>query len=125
MRLVIIESPYAGNIERNLRYLRCCMADCLERGEAPFASHGLYTQDGVLDDLNPEERAKGIAAGFAWRNVAQATVVYRDLGYSRGMLQGIDDAIASQWIAPHPIEYRELGSKWIQVEAFSAALDAW
>jgi hypothetical protein len=54
--LVVVESPYAGNIERNLRYLRACMADCLRRGEAPFASHGLYTQPGVLRDELPKDR---------------------------------------------------------------------
>lgn len=36
MRLVVIESPYAApapeGIERNLRYLRACLADCLRRG---------------------------------------------------------------------------------------------
>ncbi len=43
---VIVESPYAGAtariIERNERYLRACLRDCLLRGEAPFASHGLF-----------------------------------------------------------------------------------
>lgn len=76
MKRVIIESPYAGDIDRNLRYLRACMADCLRRGEAPFASHGLYTQPGVLDDDKPDERKLGIEAGFAWRDVAEMTVVY-------------------------------------------------
>lgn len=47
MRLVIIESPFAGDVVRNLRYLRACMRDCLRRGEAPYASHALYTQPGV------------------------------------------------------------------------------
>ena len=72
MRLVIIESPYAGNVPLNLLYLRACMRDCLSRGEAPFASHALYTQPGVLDDGDPAERAHGIEAGFAWRAVAHA-----------------------------------------------------
>ena len=65
MRLVIVESPYAGDVEENVRYARACLADCLARGEAPFASHLLYTQPGVLDDDVPGERALGIAAGFA------------------------------------------------------------
>jgi hypothetical protein len=138
MRLVIIESPYAGDVERNLRYLRACMADCIERNEVPFASHGLYTQEGVLDDTNALERERGIQAGFAWRGAAEATVVYRDLGYSRGMLLGIDDALAKiraaiQWhgtpyrrfALDHTIEYRELGEKWIRIEEFNAALEAW
>jgi hypothetical protein len=133
MRLVIVESPYAGNVERNLRYLRACMADCIERDEAPFASHGLYTQEGVLDDTDALERERGIQAGFAWRGAAEATVVYRDLGYSRGMLMGIDDALAKMRFAAknlslrldHVLEYRELGEKWVRIEAFNAALEAW
>lgn len=55
MRMVIVESPYAGDIERNVAYARACIADCLKRGEAPFASHLLYTQPGVLDDGVPAE----------------------------------------------------------------------
>lgn len=96
MRRVIVESPYAGatpaDTERNARYLRAAMADCLHRGESPYASHGLYTQPGVLDDTIPEERALGIAAGFVWRPVAEATVVYLDLGRSGGMKLGIEHA---------------------------------
>ena len=104
MRPVIIESPYAGDVEKNLTYLRAALRDCLLRGEAPFASHGLYTQAGVLDDNIPEEREHGIQAGFEWRQAAAATVVYTDLGYSRGMNYGIKTAEAMG----HPIEYRTL-----------------
>lgn len=104
MRRVIIESPYAGDVEENLRYLRACLRDSLLRGEAPFASHGLYTQAGVLDDTDPEERAHGIEAGFAWRPAAEATVVYTDRGISHGMHQGIEDARCNGRI----IEYRVL-----------------
>ena len=80
MRLVVLESPYAGNVERNVAYARACLADCLARGEAPIASHLLYTQPGVLDDTNPEQRKLGINAGFAWNRFADAVVVYEDLG---------------------------------------------
>jgi hypothetical protein len=59
MKLVVVESPYAGDVTRNLEYARAAMADCLARGEAPFASHALYTQIGVLDDTKPEERKLG------------------------------------------------------------------
>jgi len=92
MRLVIIESPFAGDVEKNIRYGRACMKDCLSRGEAPYASHLLYTQEGVLDDTVPEEREWGVQAGFAWRQAADATVVYGDLGVSKGMEYGIKDA---------------------------------
>lgn len=86
MRLVIVESPYAGDVERNVAYARAALADCLARGEAPIASHLLYTQPGVLDDLKPEERALGIQAGLAWAKVADAAVFYTDRGWSAGML---------------------------------------
>ena len=92
LRLVIVESPYAGDTARHLKYLRACLADCLRRGEAPFASHAIYTQPGVLDDKIPGERATGIAAGLAWKRVADATVVYGDLGITRGMRAGIAHA---------------------------------
>jgi hypothetical protein len=104
MRLVVIESPYAGDVERNLKYLRAAMADCLSRGEAPFASHALYTQPGVLDDAKPDEREKGIRAGFAWGELAVLRVFYVDLGWSSGMRQGLAEATRF-W---QPVEYRNL-----------------
>lgn len=104
---VIVESPYAGDVELNLRYLRACMRDCLLRQEAPYASHALYTQEGVLDDLIPEERELGIQAGFLWRIAADKTVVYQDLGISKGMQYGIEHAERTNC----PIEYRNL-SGW-------------
>lgn len=92
------------NTQENLRYLRACMHDCLKRGEAPFASHALYTQPGVLDDNDPDERALGINAGFWWRHAADLTVVYTDRGVSYGMQQGIDHAESIRC----PIEQRTL-----------------
>lgn len=105
MRLVIIESPYAGDVEANITYARACVADCLARGEAPFASHLLYTQPGILRDEVPAERAKGIAAALAWYRAADASVVYTDRGISRGMELGIASAKA----AAKPVEFRSLG----------------
>lgn len=87
MRRVIIESPYAGDVEANVEYARRALRDSLDRGEAPMVSHLLYTQ--ALDDADPVERERGIAAGLAWGAAADATVVYADRGISRGMLAGI------------------------------------
>jgi hypothetical protein len=92
MRLVILESPYAGRLERNIEYARQAMRDCLLREEAPYASHLLYTQDGILDDDDPAERELGIEAGLWWGSQADATVVYIDLGISPGMAKGIQRA---------------------------------
>lgn len=82
---VVIESPYAGDVEKNLAYVREAMQHSLRRGEAPYASHALYTQPGVLNDLRPEERVMGIDAGFAWLQVASLQAFYIDLGWSNGM----------------------------------------
>ena len=104
MKLVILESPYAGDVENNVAYARACMADCLHRGEAPFVSHLLYTQPGVLNDTIPEERKLGMEAGFEWRRVAELTVVYTDNGISGGMQEGIDRSITMGI----PVEYRAI-----------------
>lgn len=104
MKLVIMESPYAGDIERHVRYARLCVRDCLARGEAPLASHLLYTQPGVLRDEDPHERQWGIDAGLAWGSAASATVVYTDCGISRGMEYGIANAEK----AGRPVERRTL-----------------
>ncbi len=106
MRLVVLETPYAGDKEENVKYARKCMRDCLMREEAPFASHLLYTQDGVLDDDINSERGLGIDAGFHWGDKADATVVYTDRGISNGMKLGIERAEK----AGRTIEYRKLVS---------------
>lgn len=108
MRLVLLESPYAGNVLKNKRYARACMADCFRRGEAPFASHLLYTQPGVLNDTDPAERALGIEAGLLWGKNAAVSAVYLDLGVSTGMRYGIEEAER----VGRPIEYRYLGADW-------------
>lgn len=102
--LVLIESPYAGDVARNERYARACLADSLARGEAPFASHLLYTQPGVLDDTDPAERRQGIQAGLAWGARADLTAVYDDLGVTEGMRQGIVRARGEG----RPVEVRQL-----------------
>lgn len=93
MPRVVVESPYAGNIALNEAYARACLADCLERGEAPVASHLLYTQPGVLRDNDPDERALGIAAGHQWIDGASLVIVYVDFGISSGMKAGIAEAL--------------------------------
>lgn len=105
---VIVESPYAGDVKRNVLYARAAIRDCLLRGEVPFASHLLYTQDGVLDDNVGNERALGIEAGLEVGKRADKTVVYTDLGFSSGMKMGI--AAANTCVPPRPIEYRTLNS---------------
>jgi NTP pyrophosphatase (non-canonical NTP hydrolase) len=107
-KLVILESPFAATneytVEENIEYARKCVRHSLSLGEAPIASHLLYTQDGILDDDIPEERQWGIDAGLAWKEVAQGSVVYIDRGISKGMEYGIKAAEA----AGLTVEFRKI-----------------
>jgi hypothetical protein len=108
LRLVILESPYAAEtaeeISKNVEYARACVRDSLLRGEAPIASHLLYTQPGILDDKIPAERKRGMDAGLEWRRVAHASVIYTDRGITAGMQYGV--LVAKK--AGLPVEYRSL-----------------
>ena len=108
MKRVILESPYAGDVDRNVAYARACLRDSLLRGEAPIASHLLYTQPGVLRDEDRAERVRGIIAGLAWITDAESSVVYTDLGITEGMRYGVARAIR----AGVDVDYRELGGDW-------------
>jgi hypothetical protein len=118
LKFVDVETPYAGKTEdqvrTNLLYARACVRDCLLRGEIPFASHLFFTQPGILDDNLAVEREKGIVAGKelieALPNIA--TVVYSDLGISRGMQYGIKRAKSKG----RKVEYRTLGVNWLERE---------
>lgn len=92
-KLVIVESPYTGNVEFNVNYARRCIMDCLHRGEAAIASHLLYTQQGILRDDKASERKMGIEAGIAWKQVAEYSAFYTDLGWSHGMLTGLNGLV--------------------------------
>lgn len=104
MRRVVLESPFAGDPTRNIAYGRACLQHSLSLGEAPMAMHLLYTQPGVLDDTVPWQRTAGMEAAFAWYESADACVVYRDYGVSKGMEAGMH--LASQ--LGLPIEMRML-----------------
>ena len=127
MMLVLIESPFANPNpllhELNLEYARAAMHDCLvNHNEAPYASHLLYTQPGVLDDTIPDERTLGINAGLDWGSMAAKTVVYTDLGISRGMKFGIERAEREG----RPVEFRSLPGfteRKVRIETASAHKD--
>lgn len=109
MKRVQLESPFKGlnweNTEFNLKYAHACVADCLMKGEAPFASHIMYTV--ATNDKNPVERAFGINAGLTFLKFADKSVVYTDLGVSEGMKKGIDEA----YRLGIEVEFRKLPAK--------------
>lgn len=122
MKFVIIESPFATRTltmpdgtelvmsrEDNVAYARACMHDCLvNRNEAPYASHLLYTQPGVLDDDVPEERELGIQAGFEFGPFAYRRVFFLDRGFSSGMAKALEHAEELKYRC----EARFLGGDW-------------
>jgi hypothetical protein len=102
---VIIESPYAGptpsDISRNVAYAKLALADSIYRGEAPYASHLLYTQ--VLKDEIPEERKLGIELGMAWVDAAELVAFYVDFGFSPGMMSCLIKIKRHSIRVPHEI----------------------
>lgn len=90
---VLLLSPFAGEVERNVAYARAAMADSIKNhNEAPFASHLLYPQ--ILDDDDPLMREIGLACEHVWLPLANRVVVYIDFGISNGMTLAIDRATA-------------------------------
>ena len=113
-KLVLIESPYRGrgysSLDLNLRYARACMRDSILRGESPFASHLLYTQEGILDDKKPEERNRGMRAGWDWGEHAVLSATYIDLIDDWEHFVGIAQGVVRARHVNRPVEFRNLSA---------------
>lgn len=114
---VVIESPFRGRHKaeeaRNVAYLHRAMRHSIGLGEAPYASHELYTR--ALADSDPTEREAGIDAGLSWGRAAELVAVYLDLGCSPGMLLGVrahrdrGTLVEARWLSG-PVPYLRDGS---------------
>ena len=62
MKLVYICSPYAGEVERNIRFAQEACHYAISQNCAPVAVHLIYPQ--LLDDMVPKERKIGIQMGL-------------------------------------------------------------
>lgn len=62
MKLIYICSPYAGNIEENIRFAIAACRYAMKQGCTPIAPHLLYPQ--FLNDAVPMERKAGIQMGL-------------------------------------------------------------
>jgi hypothetical protein len=71
-RLLVIESPYAGDVAANVQFCENVCRYAVEQGYAPLASHLFYTR--FLDDAVPEQRADGIECGLAWASASAADI---------------------------------------------------
>ena len=95
MSVVMIESPYSGNIDRNIRYLALCGFDSgILHDECSYASHGLMTQHPRSKNLFISDydkkwdvftREQAIEMSQRIRKRCDKTVFYVDLGWSSGM----------------------------------------
>ena len=91
MRITVVESPYTTPTRSRLECIRyACWAcfDCIARGEAPFASHLLFTQ--ILPETDGAR-----ALGLQMRDrIAFATggliARYTDIGETPGMYRDCD-----------------------------------
>ena len=87
----IVESPFAGDIDRNVEYAAEAISSLVLGGKyAPMASHLLYTR--MLDDDNKDERMLGIDAGLNYGAKAEETIIFVDRGLSTGMKYGVINA---------------------------------
>jgi len=89
--LVAIESPYAGNVEKNLEFARNICRYALANGKNPYAMHLFFPQ--LMSDNIPSERKLGIECGLAWTNQAQEVwfCLRPDEKISNGMQVAIDE----------------------------------
>lgn len=107
MITVCIESPLAGDFTRNIVYARAALRYCLERGVSPYASHLLLPQ--VYNDLAPEQREAGIAAGLVMGNQCWARWYFLDLDMTDGMKRAAKQSPPLQsW------EHVRLGVDWAE-----------
>lgn len=93
--VTMVESPYSGNIDRNVRYLLICHFDCaVVHREVPYSSHSYMTQHPrakrffVSDDEKKWDvltRDQAIESSHIIRKRCDRTVFYTDLGWSTGM----------------------------------------
>ncbi len=87
MKKAYICSPYRAKdrcqMERNLEYARAITSAALWEGLAPVAPHLYIAQ--CLDDENPEERARGMAAGIELLKNCDLVIIGDRYGISEGM----------------------------------------
>lgn len=110
-RIIVVESPLAGDTQKNFRYaLWCCRAWWLN-DVFPIASH--TNCPWYMDDNNPKEREAGIDWPWAWfLSVPHMFMV--DLGTSNGMIKAMARCTAES------ISYNNVSLKDISPECWAA-----
>lgn len=83
-KLCYICSPYRGHIADNVAYAKELTRLALDNGYAPVTPHLYLTQ--VLDESDPEQRAKGMAAGLELLKQCRYILIGSRYGLSEGMM---------------------------------------
>lgn len=109
--IVMIESPYSGDQDRNIRYLELAMIESTTLyDELPYASHACLTQhprhkqyftSDSDSKWNVLTRDGAIRLSGRMRHNTDRSIFYTDLGWSRGM------RMALGYCVKHGIPYEE------------------
>lgn len=86
-KLCYVCSPYRGEVKRNKEYARELTKAAIESGFAPVTVHLYLTE--VLDDNEPQERSRGMAAGQDILKQCSFILVGDRYGISEGMKEEI------------------------------------
>jgi len=115
--VVMIESPYSGQIDRHVRYTAlCCIDAAIVHDELGYASHGVMTQHPRCKEIFVSDfqekwdtltRDEAIAMSHRMRRRCDKTVFYTDLGWSSGMTQALDYCKSHRI----PFELRKVNTK--------------
>lgn len=91
--MILVETPFAGDILRNVRFAAwCCRAVYEVEDETPIASHLMAPW--YLNDNSPGERKAGIEM-FRWAEIREQ-LFFCDLGWSKGMIAAYEEADATR-----------------------------
>jgi len=102
MNLVYIASPFAGDVENNIKKARAYCKYTAVCGYVPIAPHLLFPQ--FLDDNSLQEREKGIEMGLELLKHCEEVWVFGSV-VTDGMKKEIDMATKLGM----PITYRDWG----------------
>ncbi|MCX4307674.1 MAG: DUF4406 domain-containing protein [Acetatifactor sp.] len=109
-KIVYVASPYAGDIEKNVRYAQDACRAVLLAGAHPYAPH-LYITNILRDDV-PEEREQGLKTGLAFLTVCDELWVF-----GPRISNGMAGEIAEAKRLGKPIRYMDLDLKIIEQDS--------
>jgi hypothetical protein len=90
MKKIFVCSPFAGEVDKNVRIAKHLCRMVMDAGHAPFAPHLLYPR--FTDDAVPAQRAAGIACGLAFMETCDEVWAFTGNDVSSGMRQEIEHA---------------------------------